>query len=140
MSDNLSNENINTGVSREMRNDDSSFWHFNSHWTYFQYAYYSQYKTLASTIFPIFFAFYMGAWCDMFGRKLLMKIYLLSRIITKCGHIFCAYFMYSSKWWILLTDIPSWISGMLPIYIKILFIVKSTQFKKLAPNALKFTY
>merc|ERR1740129_1064429 len=41
-----------------------------------EYAYYSQYKTLASTIFPIFFAFYMGAWCDMFGRKLLMKIFL----------------------------------------------------------------
>ena len=90
---------------------------------YFQYAYYSQYKTMASTIFPIFFSFYMGAWCDMFGRKLLMKIYLLSRIITKCGHISCAYFMYSSKWWILVTDIPSWISGMLPIYITILFIV-----------------
>ena len=37
-------------------------------------AQFSVYKTLINSIFPIFFAFYLGAWADLFGRKLLLKI------------------------------------------------------------------
>ena len=53
----------------------------------------------------------MGAWCDTFGRKLLMKIYLVSKLFTKAALILNAYFMNVSKYWIFLVFVPNGIAG-----------------------------
>ena len=53
----------------------------------------------------------MGAWCDTFGRKLLMKIYLVSKLFTKTALILNAYFMNVSKYWIFLVFVPNGIAG-----------------------------
>ena len=81
------------------------------HNIFFQYATFNVYMMMVYTLFPIFFSFYLGSWCDIFGRKLLIKIYLMSKILAKCGVIVLAYFMNSSKYWILLCSIPYGIAG-----------------------------
>ena len=53
----------------------------------------------------------MGAWCDTFGRKLLIKIYLVSKLFTKTALILNAYFMNVSKYWIFLVFVPNGIAG-----------------------------
>ena len=47
-------------------------------------AQYSVYSMILGTFFPIFFSFYLGAWCDIFGRKLLFKLHAAARIIDLC--------------------------------------------------------
>ena len=48
------------------------------------------YETLLDSVFPAFFAFYLGAWADLFGRKLLFYIFLSGIIIRQCIVIICA--------------------------------------------------
>ena len=62
---------------------------------------------LVGTIFPVFFAFYLGAWCDLFGRKLLFKIFLIARCLDQVVVILCAYFLESPKEYLLLSSIPT---------------------------------
>ena len=69
------------------------------------------YLLIVATTIPIFASFYMGAWCDIFGRKLLMKIYLVSKLFTKTALILNAYFMNVSKYWIFLVFVPNGIAG-----------------------------
>ena len=70
------------------------------------------YQTLVSSLFPIFFSFYLGAWCDLFGRKLLFFIYLMSRCVEQVVVIICAVFLQSKKEYLLLQNIPAAISGI----------------------------
>ena len=37
---------------------------------------YNVYKTYITSIFPVFFSFYLGAWADLFGRKPLFYLFL----------------------------------------------------------------
>ena len=69
------------------------------------------YQTLVSSLFPIFFSFYLGAWCDLFGRKLLFFIYLVSRMMEEAVVIICGIFLESKKEYLLLQNIPAAISG-----------------------------
>ena len=84
---------------------------------------------MVATLLPIFFSFYLGSWCDIFGRKLLIKVYLISKVFGKTGLILCSYFMNSSKYWILLCVIPYGIAGLILIvcfsffFLYIIFII-----------------
>ena len=72
---------------------------------------FSVYQTLVATIFPIFFSFYLGAWCDLFGRKLLFKVYLTARCLDQMVVLICAIFINSPKEYLLLARIPSSLAG-----------------------------
>jgi MFS family permease len=97
----------------------------NSIFTIFQYATFNVYMMMVATLLPIFFSFYLGSWCDIFGRKLLIKVYLISKIFGKTGLILCSYFMNSSKYWLLLCYIPYGIAGLILI---VLFVFLDTIF------------
>ena len=79
-----------------------------------QVAQFTVYKMLVGTIFPVFFAFYLGAWCDLFGRKLLFKIFLIARCLDQVVVILCAYFLESPKEYLLLSSIPTSLAGGMP--------------------------
>ena len=74
-------------------------------------AQFNVYRMLVGTIFPVFFAFYLGAWCDLFGRKLLFKLYLTARCLDQVVVILCAYFLESKKEYLLLASIPTALAG-----------------------------
>ena len=78
---------------------------------FLQVAQFAVYQMLVSTIFPVFFSLYLGAWCDLFGRKLLFKIYLSARCMDQIIVILCAYFVNSPKEYLLLAKIPSSLAG-----------------------------
>ena len=92
---------------------------------FFQYATFNVYMMMVATLLPIFFSFYLGSWCDIFGRKLLIKVYLISKVFGKTGLILCSYFMNSSKYWLLLCYIPYGIAGLILI---VLFVFLDTIF------------
>ena len=71
------------------------------------------YQTMASSVFPVFFAFYLGAWCDTFGRKICIFLFLFTKIISCIGVVLVAYFMDSRKEWYLLSLIPTSLVGKL---------------------------
>ena len=75
-------------------------------------AQYSVYSMILGTFFPIFFSFYLGAWCDIFGRKLLFKLHAAARIIDLCIVITCAYFLESRKEFLLLASLPTAFVGI----------------------------
>lgn len=74
-------------------------------------AQFNVYRELVGTFFPIFFSFYLGAWCDLFGRKLLFKIYLTARCLDQVVIILCAYFIESPKEYLLFAPIPVALAG-----------------------------
>ena len=74
-------------------------------------AQFTVYKILINSIFPIFFAFYLGAWADLFGRKLLLNLFFLAFIIQATIEILCAYFIDSKKEWLLLAGVPFTLVG-----------------------------
>ena len=69
------------------------------------------YASLLESIFPAFFAFYMGAWCDMFGRKLILYLYFTCTILKQICVIICAYFLESPKEYLLFAGIPESLAG-----------------------------
>ena len=69
------------------------------------------YKMIVGTFFPVFFSFYLGAWCDLFGRKLIFKMYLSAKCVEQIIVIVCAYFLESPKEWLLLAPIPTALAG-----------------------------
>ena len=69
------------------------------------------YKTLATSLIPIFMAFYLGAYMDLFGRKPIMYWFLMTTAVQKTISLLCAYFFQSSKWYILLAYIPASLGG-----------------------------
>ena len=87
---------------------------------YFQIAQFNVYQDMVSSFFPIFFSFYIGAWCDMFGRKLTMFLFMASRIISPVILILLAYNMHWAKEWYLLSLVPTTLIGGWYILILIL--------------------
>ena len=83
----------------------------------FQIAQFNVYQEMVTSFFPIFFSFYLGAWCDTFGRKLCMYLFLASRIIGQSILILLAYNMDWAKEWYLLTLVPTTLIGNLTKYI-----------------------
>ena len=69
------------------------------------------YKMIVGTFFPVFFSFYLGAWCDLFGRKLIFKLYLSAKCVEQIIVIVCAYYLESPKEWLLLAPIPTALAG-----------------------------
>ena len=69
------------------------------------------YKQLITSIFPVFFSFYLGAWADMFGRKFLFYIFLTAFASEQAIILGCAYFFDSPKEYMLLAYIPTALSG-----------------------------
>ncbi len=69
------------------------------------------YQTITDSIFPVFFSFYLGAWADLFGRKLLFYIFLSAKLLAQSGTILCAYFIEAPKEWLLLANLPTSLSG-----------------------------
>lgn len=65
--DNLLEDNF-TDINTEVQNEVSDF---------------KVWQTLAKNIFPLFFAFYIGSWCDLFGRKTVMYTYLIFQLLAQ---------------------------------------------------------
>ena len=69
------------------------------------------YKTLATSLIPIFMAFYLGAYMDLFGRKPIMYLFLITSALQKVVMVICSHWFSSSKWYILLAYIPTSLGG-----------------------------
>ena len=69
------------------------------------------YKTLISSVFPIFFSFYIGAWIDLFGRKFMFFVFLTSFALQQATVLICAYFFDARKEYILFSYIPTSLPG-----------------------------
>ena len=76
-----------------------------------QTAQFSVYKTLISSIFPICFAFYLGAWADLFGRKLLLCLFFVVYVLQSIIELICAYFEDSKKEYLLISGVPFTLVG-----------------------------
>ena len=74
-------------------------------------AQFSVYKTLISSIFPIFFAFYLGAWADLFGRKLLLLLFFIAYFLQAIIELVCAYYEDSKKEFLLIAGVPFTLVG-----------------------------
>ena len=74
-------------------------------------AQFSVYSTILATVFPIFFIFYLGAWSDFFGRKLLFKAYLIARCLGQLSLIINTYFLLAPKEYLLFGWIPNALVG-----------------------------
>ena len=74
-------------------------------------AQFSVYKTLISSIFPIFFAFYLGAWADLFGRKLLLLLFFIAYFLQTIIELVCAYYEDSKKEFLLIAGVPFTLVG-----------------------------
>ena len=73
-----------------------------------QVAQYKVYSQIAYSIVPTLLSFYIGAWCDIFGRKFIMYTYLLMRIVSQGNLLLNAYFMSWPKELLLISDaLPS---------------------------------
>ena len=70
------------------------------------------YETLITHIFPVFFSFFLGAWADLFGRKPLFYMFLISYALEEATLILCAYFSEWPKEYLLFSYIPGAISGI----------------------------
>lgn len=82
-----------------------------------QAAQFGVYKTLVGAVFPVFFSFYMGAWCDLFGRKLIFYIYLTARILEQVVVIICAILLLSPKEYLLFASLPQAFAGGYGVWI-----------------------
>ena len=74
-------------------------------------AQFNVFQEMVSSSLPIFFSFYIGAWCDMFGRKLTMFLFIASRLVGQSILITLAYNMHWAKEWYLLSLIPVTLTG-----------------------------
>ena len=92
-------------------------------------AQYHVYGMILGTFFPIFFSFYLGAWCDIFGRKLLFKLHAAARCIDLCIVITCAYFLESRKEFLLLASLPTAFVGkyIFTLHLSAILILNSFQ-------------
>jgi len=66
---------------------------------------------LISSLFPVFFAFYLGAWSDIVGRKFIIILFLTARVISGAVLVLMARFIESPKEWYFLSIIPSALAG-----------------------------
>lgn len=63
------------------------------------------------SIFPVFFAFYIGAWCDLFGRKPLLYMYWVAKMVSQVLVLVCAIFLKSEKEYYLIALAPTALVG-----------------------------
>jgi hypothetical protein len=66
---------------------------------------------MVSNVFPVFFAFYLGAWCDVFGRKLCIFLFFGAKIIGNVVVIVVAYYLDTAKEWYFVSLIPTALVG-----------------------------
>ena len=62
---------------------------------------------LIEAILPMFFAFYLGAWCDLFGRRVIVYMFWTAKILSQVVVILNA--VYLEEWkkeWFYLAYIP----------------------------------
>lgn len=62
------------------------------------------YSTVLTGVFPAFFAFYLGAWSDIFGRKFLLFSFVGAKITSQIFLILNVQYMEWPKEWLLLVD------------------------------------
>ena len=72
---------------------------------------FSVYALIVRSIIPIFLSFFLGAWCDLFGRKPLFYLYLSARIMEQAIVVICSYFLTSPKEYLLLANLPTALAG-----------------------------
>ena len=77
----------------------------------FQVTQFSVYAMIVRSIIPIFLSFFLGAWCDLFGRKPLFYLYLSARIMEQAIVVICSYFLSSPKEYLLLANLPTALAG-----------------------------
>ena len=80
------------------------------------------YTDLIQSILPLFFAFYIGAWCDLFGRKLIVYMYWAAKVISQVIVILNT--VYLEEWkkeWFYFAYVPVALVGKLKrtIYLKL---------------------
>ena len=97
-------------------NLDSEEWHDQNVEVSIELNHFNVYTTWISSIFPIFFSFYLGAWADLFGRKPLFYLYLITYTLKQCVYVVCAYYFDSKKEYLLLANIPTALSGGWGVY------------------------
>ena len=78
---------------------------------YFQLANFNFYGLVIRNVFPAFFAFYLGAWADRFGRKPIFYLFLTATIISQIILVFCAVYFDSRKEWLFLASVPVTLAG-----------------------------
>ena len=64
-------------------------------------------------IFPTFFAFYLGAWADRFGRKPIFYLFLSATVMSQSIIVICSVYLDTPKEYIFLSYIPSTLAGKL---------------------------
>ena len=74
-------------------------------------AQFNTYQIYVTTLLPAFLAFYLGAWADLFGRKVVLYMTLTTWFLKHAIFIVLAYFLDSPKEYVLLADIPTNLSG-----------------------------
>jgi len=72
---------------------------------------YNVYSILITGVLPVFSSLFMGAWADIFGRKLIFYIYLSAYVLQQGIVIICAYYFESPKEYVLLSTVPSALAG-----------------------------
>lgn len=69
------------------------------------------YLDMVSSIFTIFISFYLGAWCDLFGRKPLIYMFWVAKIINQALILLQAIFLKMKKAYIYLATLPVTLVG-----------------------------
>ena len=77
----------------------------------FQLANFNFYGLIIRNVFPAFFAFYLGAWADRFGRKPIFYLFLTATLISQIILVFCAVYFDSKKEWLFLANVPVTLAG-----------------------------
>ena len=82
-----------------------------------QVAQFNVYNLIISNVIPALMQFYAGAWADLFGRKIMMFVYLASMVMGGVIALFSEIFVTAPKEWTLLISIPTSLVGGFPVWI-----------------------
>ena len=78
---------------------------------FYQIAQFNVYDTLAKSLLPTFTAFYVGAWSDFIGRKVIIYIYLATCVVSQAFVVVNAYFIMWPKELLLVSTLMQSIAG-----------------------------
>ena len=76
-----------------------------------QYSQYLVYEDMVQKLLPFFLSFYLGAWCDMFGRKYILYYYFFNRCLSQAVAVLNAYFIEAKAEYYLLVSVPIALAG-----------------------------
>ena len=76
-----------------------------------QYSQYLVYEDMVQKLLPFFLSFYLGAWCDMFGRKYILYYYSFNRCLSQAVAVLNAYFIEAKAEYYLLVSVPIALAG-----------------------------